>query len=224
MDGPPLFLDAMVFGWVQQRRLYWLHGPSGGISATGTYTLPPDFTMDPSTPTNPTRRISRTSGKPWPATGLFSEGVGPIFDPTRVCAGAETGFGTFMREFPHPTDRVAGATAAAQQRFYEDRRLSPPHAYKAVSLLWKGRRLRAAQQPQPAHHHADRTSRTQGRQARADAVRVSKVPGKGCPATRRQGAGLGPYGGAAAYRQTGIPGRLQGVSRTARASVFGCPP
>ena len=33
-----------------------------------------------------------------------------------------------------------------------------------------------------------------------------------------------PYGGAAAYRQTGIPGRLQSVSRTARASVFGCPP
>ena len=54
MQGPPLLVGAVIFGWVQRRRFYWLHGPSGGISAAGTYVFPPDFTMDPHHPGQPT--------------------------------------------------------------------------------------------------------------------------------------------------------------------------
>ena len=144
VGGMPIQIDAADWKWVRRRRLFWLAGPSGGISSIHDPTLPEGFTL---TAQKQKYLAHKTDNKQWPITPRFEAG----FQPVVSCSGARDGkedlMAPFTQEFFHPTDRVHHASKMAQTRFFQDNRRFPPHAYEASSLLWRDSEWR---QPSPS--------------------------------------------------------------------------
>lgn len=143
--GPPIAMEASDQGYHKRARLFW--GDVNGTAVTTTQLdLPRDVTLQQeivqgrSAQDRPyAEKIQLRAayyGHPMPKKIVTPKDYFLNFDTKEVQAGNSKGFGTFSREFVHPTDRVKSASKAAGYRFYAGDKLFPPMAYEEEALLW----------------------------------------------------------------------------------------
>ena len=143
VGGPPVLIDAQSWGWTQRKRLFWLHGPLGGLPQSGGFNLPDGFELlGNKAQGEPCFTMSAPDSKPFPPAVPFAAGYVHRFDQRLVTAGLQSAFHTFTREFWHPPDRVKFASPEAVQRFFKDARRFPATSYEQNSLVWKGDKWR----------------------------------------------------------------------------------
>lgn len=137
LECPPVLSDAVWCGWVHTKRLYWLCAEKGHISASCQ--PPPEWAWECSGETPFLKFVGR---KPLPSRVSFAQGFQCLLNPDEVKQSGESAMYTFTREFYHPPDRCAQASAAAVQRFFEDGCRFPPPAYEEHNLVWRGEKWR----------------------------------------------------------------------------------
>ena len=137
LECPPVLSDAVWCGWVHRKRLYWLCAEKGHISASCQ--PPPEWAWECSGETPFLKFVGR---KPLPSRVSFAHGFQCLLNPDEVKQSGESAMYTFTREFYHPPDRCAQASAAAVQRFFEDGCRFPPPAYEEHNLVWRGEKWR----------------------------------------------------------------------------------
>ena len=137
-------VDAANWGYVRRRRLYWLHGPSGGVDdGEMDLELPEGIVQENGTDR---LKILKVDSKPWPAQARFEAGFSMKSSPENVCKGIEDPIHVFTREFRHPADRAHLVDLQSRLRFEMDGRRFPPSAYTETSVLWRNNEWR---QPSP---------------------------------------------------------------------------
>ena len=144
VGGPPVQVDARMWGWVKRRRLFWLQGPAGGVDAQRCYHLPNGFSTQEADEVNAAVFKIQSSGtKPCPSAVKFGGGFDITFDPAKVVQSTQAEcFHTFTAEFRHPTDRVRRVSSQAADRFFEDQKRFPHAAYENSNLAWRGKEWR----------------------------------------------------------------------------------
>ena len=142
MGGRPLEVDAAQWGFVRRRRLFWVAGPVGGVDQV-EFVLPEGFSAEDS---GDRLQIKKIDEKPWPPQVRWESGFMTHFAPAEVAAGRESPMHVFVREFPHPVDRVEAVDLQTRLRFEMDQRRFPPSAYSVESVLWRSGEWR---QPSP---------------------------------------------------------------------------
>jgi len=133
----PILIDAARFGWVSRRRLYWGHGPAGGVSTLRSPVLPPMCSLVQNK--GEMEVVYDTTANPIPARLTTGDGFEPAIRPGKVLS--QEGWGamyTFTRDFEHTLDRGCKASEGAVSRWQLDGRRFPPEAYEQWNLLWKG--------------------------------------------------------------------------------------
>ena len=149
----PLLIQAGKFGWVQRKRLFFCTGPRGSIADIehSSVRLPPSIQL-----TQQTRHLELeyTGSKPLPSHVHIAGGYKLCIDPHKVVRDKGVGaIHPFVREFPHPEDRVREASAEAVTRFYADDKRFPPSAYEEPSMAWKGTQCRTFTPDERAQMH-----------------------------------------------------------------------
>ena len=76
VGGPPVEVNASLWGWVQRKRCFWLHGPHHTLPLLhkkGSLKLPEGFSMkvEEDKRKNITYKVCREVVKPWPSSILF---------------------------------------------------------------------------------------------------------------------------------------------------------
>eukprot|EP00435_Cladocopium_sp_Y103_P000858 s5581_g1.t1 len=144
LGAEPILIEAARCGWVRRRRLYWLRSRGSSISRS----LQPPSCWDWAPAEGEVLELCYHGEKPLPAKCVFAQGFHPLFNAKDVVTQEGQGaMHPFTREFFHPTDRVAGSSPEAVERFMSDARRFPPSAYEDNSLLWRDDTWR---QPLPA--------------------------------------------------------------------------
>ena len=139
LQGPPIMIDALDWGYVHRRRLFWLVGPAGGITAPARVRPPPNFEI---IERQGFVSVSQCQPKPWPGSLRLENGFALGFDVAKVLKGKQKPAHTFTREYPHPEDRAPRASSHALARFRQDQCRFPVTAYEPESLVWKGKEWR----------------------------------------------------------------------------------
>ena len=150
MGVKPVSINAVIFGWVGRRRLYWAAGPHGEDVGWNDQALPENVTMT----WESDRSVIHYAGKPIPRHIRTNDGYAlQNKKPEQVVRdGGKGAVFPFTREFHHPDDGNRELWEVIQ-RWQQDGKRFPAGAHAEENLLWRGRDWRIPTSAERAQAH-----------------------------------------------------------------------
>ena len=155
--GPPIGIDAAIFGWTQRARLFYGGGPRGAVGNLSSIKLPAMMVAKDRTMGDDRCTVASVAwkGPTLPGTVRVESGFEFTFSAKNVVASDGAGaLPTFVRDFPHKGLNPRGsATDGASARAAADGNAFPLTNYARKALLWRGDEWRTASAQTRAQIH-----------------------------------------------------------------------